>query len=156
LQWKPGDIAHRASHNVRKRQMMDYGPAWPWAKMIVPISYDLASRKSVWVDMGAAMDSATLNSWFLEVNTFPEGKDPNGTLIYATIYPGVFVFRVSRSKKTGKFRYSESTEVTWEYLPQTATAYFMVTLERTIVGLVLNPTESNDQQGQMSMFKPSD
>ena len=95
----------------------------------------------------------------------PEGKDPNGTLISAIIDLEGLVFRVRRSR-TGNFQLlGEAVKVTWDFLPQTANAYYVLSLGRTRAGLVLIPTERKEHEyrraGIVSMiqrgwFKDSD
>jgi hypothetical protein len=155
--WKQNDFAHTPSVKKPKVQAMNYGPSWSWAKMAVPISYDLVYGHGP--DMSPTVDNEVNGGdpIFLDVITVPEGKNPNGTLISATIHLQGLVFRVSRSK-TGSFQIlGESIAVTWDFLPQGATTYYVLSLGKTRVGLVLIPTEVKDREyrraGVISMTK---
>ena len=102
--WKPNDTAHRASQTTKKMRMMEYAPSWSWAKMIVPVSYELAFRRSLLEEMRTEIDLATLDPLFLDVNIVPERKDLNLVLLSATIALEGYVFRVS-VQELGIFRY---------------------------------------------------
>ncbi|KAG0647242.1 hypothetical protein D0Z07_7017 [Hyphodiscus hymeniophilus] len=145
--WKENTVTHRLSERSSKIMMMNYGPSWSWAKMIVPISYDLVAKGSG----GAQLiePNANLEAFephFLHVTTVAEGKDPNGTLVSATIHLEGFIFRASRSKTGNLLVLGQSLRVTWDFLPQTATTYFILSLGETGAGLVLIHTELNDNE----------
>ena len=164
--WKQNDIAHiaRVKLNV---QAMAYRPSWSWAKMTVPVTYDLVYHSPRQV-VRAQNDNDKIdwgNPAFMNVSTVPEGKDPNGTFISAVIDLEGLVFRVSRSRTGNFYILGEAVKVIWDFLPQTANAYYVLSLGRTRAGLVLIPTERKEYEyrraGIISMiqkewFKDSD
>jgi hypothetical protein len=160
--WKENDIAHTAKMKNVKVEAMTYGPSWSWAKMAVPVTYDVAQKLHDNLDLDMWDDS--LNSWDPEttsVRTVPAGKDPNGTLISAMIVLDGFLFRVSRSR-TGNFQIlGEAVKVVWDFLPQTDTTYYILSLGKTRAGLVLVHDEYYRRAGivplvKQSWFKESD
>ena len=150
--WKSNIAAHTPKTKMLNSQTMNYGPSWSWAKMVVPISYELALNQGR--DYFQAVENETQcgerSKWsdpmLLNVSTVPEGKDPNGSLISATIHLEGLVLRVSRSRTENFQILGEAVKVVWDYLPQTATTYYILSLGRPTghVGLVLIPTELND------------
>jgi hypothetical protein len=75
----------------------------------------------------------------LNVSTVPEGKDPN-------VPSSLRRFILKASSFAENFQIlGEAVKVVWDYLPQTATTYYILSLGRPTghAGLVIIPTQLN-------------
>jgi hypothetical protein len=126
-----------------------YGPSWSWAKMDHPVSYEIVRRKDKFLDGPIDQGLLFKNPEILEIFVVPEGKDPNGTLISASIhlYGQLLTTYISRLGTCNIW--GESVPISWDSLPQTLpkrSVIHLLNLSNTGSALVLTfvprlPTE---------------
>jgi len=135
----------------------DYGPSWSWAKMTVPISYENLSNyvryrnNSDLRRMTRVCESRLLSTepkWkdptLLDFSTIPEGKDPNGTLISATLFIQGQIAPMKRLKTGNCMIGTETVDIIWDFLPQSSTHFYLLSLGKINIGLVLVRIEGPD------------
>ncbi|PQE08066.1 heterokaryon incompatibility protein [Rutstroemia sp. NJR-2017a WRK4] len=143
------------SNNARRQSTVNYGPSWSWAKMDIPITYELLREDRIFRRrtnekefIHVPLDVRFTDPAFLHVSIIPEGKDPNGTLTMGRIFLSGQVIQPKRSKNGDFMVNAEILKVNFDHLPQPPVDVFLLSLGSTSVGLVLVPLEEGGKEYQ--------
>lgn len=144
-------------HSSKAEEVTAYGPSWSWAKMAGPISYEwhhnldyrspplfTTDTREAWY--GKESDGA---SWsdpiLLDATTVPEGKDPNGTLFSAELRFSAQIILMRRIKTGNCMIANISVAIKWDFLPQSRTEFFLLSLGGIAIGLALVREEAHER-----------
>ncbi|CAG8977149.1 hypothetical protein HYALB_00003370 [Hymenoscyphus albidus] len=134
----PWSYAYEKGTNTTPQS--SYGPSWSWAKMNVPINYDLV-RPYHRVTQDSVIPEPSRQDWqdpvLLNASTVPAGRDPNGTLISAFLQFWGQITSMRWSKMATCVIQGESIPVIWDFLPQSTSDFFLFSLGKGKTGLVL-------------------
>lgn len=118
-----------------------YKPSWSWAKVNAPISYDgVRSSRIRMVEQESSENPQILN-----VNTVPEGKDPNGTLISATIHLRAQLIPVKVNRIGNININGDTSTVAWDFNHKAPDYVKLLSLGETQLALVLAPTDNGNE-----------
>lgn len=138
-----------SSNRTRPQSTSNYEPSWSWAKMNVPITYELVrddkivrqkahEKESVQI----SQDSRWIDPIFLHVSIIPEGRDKHGTLISGKIFLEGQILPLERSKAGDIGVNGDFVKLVFDHLPQPPADLFLLSLGSTNVGLVLELAEN--------------
>jgi hypothetical protein len=113
-----------------------YGPSWSWTKITVPIRYkDVYRYERHWNNPPSKPEWK--KPTFLDICIVQEGKDLNGTLRSASISLQGQIIPIKRLKTGNCIVGGEMIDVGWDFLPQPSTQFYLLSLGRIRMGLVL-------------------
>ncbi|KUJ19671.1 HET-domain-containing protein [Mollisia scopiformis] len=143
-------LCWRKGTKTPRSLVIDYGPSWSWAKIVGPVDYGLLQvidndGKEVNVapiDCSSGNQNHQILPFIYDACTEPEGTDPNGTLTFALIRMRVKMIKLVFQQRTTWRVGNEIVEVVWDDKPNEFRSYYLLSLGKVNLGLVVTQTES--------------